>query len=93
MGIEKDFENQISVLPYKKKKGKELTVPQKEWNKKIQSKIRIKAEQHVIAQIKRFRINSDVFGNKLCRYDGISEIVCGIVNFKIRWKQKFAVIP
>jgi hypothetical protein len=91
LGIEKDFENQISILPYKKKKGKELTVPQKEWNK-IQCNIRIKVE-HVIAQIKKFRINSDVFGNKLCRYDGISEIICGIVNFKIKWRQEFAVIP
>ncbi len=52
-----------------------------------------KSREYVIAQIKKFRINSDVFGNKLCRYDGINEIVCEIVNFKIRWKQEFAVIP
>ncbi len=80
--IQKDFSNQISILPYKKKKGKTLTIHQKEWNK-IQSKIRINVE-HIIAQIKKFRISSDTFRNKLCRYDGISEIVCRIVNFKIR---------
>lgn len=91
LGIEKDFENQISILPYKKKSGKELTISQKEWNK-LQSKIRIKVE-HVIAQIKKFRINRDVFRNKLCRYDVISEIVCGIVNFKIKWKEEFVTIP
>jgi hypothetical protein len=91
LGIEKDFENQISILPYKKKKGKELTIPQKEWNK-LQSKIRIKVE-HAICNIKKFRINSETFRNKLCRYDMVSEIVCGIVNFKIRWKQEFVVIP
>ena len=91
LGIEKDFENQISVLPYKKKKGRELTIHQKEWNK-LQSKIRIKVE-HVIAQIKKFRINRDVFRNKLCRYDVVSEIVCGIVNFKIKWKEEFITIP
>ena len=91
MGIEKDFENQISVLPYKKKRGKELTDSQKEWNK-IQSKIRIKVE-HIIAQIKKFRISRDTFRNKLCRYDMVSEIVCGIVNFKIRWKEEFITIP
>ena len=82
LGVEKDFPNQISILPYKKKKGKELTIHQKEWNK-LESKIRIKVE-YVIAQIKKFRINLDVFRNKLCRYDVISEIICGVVNFKIK---------
>ena len=53
-GIQKDFKSQISILPYMKKRGKELTKSQKEWNK-IQSKIRIKVE-HIIAQIKKFRI-------------------------------------
>ena len=91
LGIEKDFPDQISILPYKKKKGKELTTSQKEWNK-LQSKIRINVE-HVIAQIKKFRINREVFRNKLCRYDMVSEIVCGIVNFKIRWKEEFITIP
>lgn len=91
MGVEKDFPKQTSILPYKKKRGKELTISQKEWNK-IQSKIRINVE-HVIAQIKKFRISSDTFRNKLCRYDTISDIVCGIINFKIRWKEEFVVIP
>lgn len=91
LGVEKDFPKQISIIPYKKKKGKELLDYQKEWNK-IQSKIRIKVE-HVISKIKKFRINADTFRNRLSRYDGISEIVCGIVNFKIRWKQEFVVIP
>ena len=72
------------------KKGKTLTIHQKEWNR-LQSKIRIKVE-HIIAQIKKFRISSDTFRNKLCRYDGISEIVCGIINFKIRWKEEFITI-
>ena len=43
LGIEKDFTDQISILPYKKKKGKELSISQKEWNK-AQAKIRIKVE-------------------------------------------------
>ena len=91
LGVEKDFPDQISILPYKRKKGKELLDYQKEWNK-IQSKIRIKVE-HAISKIKKFRISSDTFRNRLCHYDTISEIVCGIVNFKIRWKQEFVVIP
>ena len=91
LGVEKDFPKQISILPYKKKKGKELIISQKEWNK-LQSKIRIKVE-HAISKIKKFRINSDTFRNRLCRYDTISDIVCGIINFKIQWKQEFIVIP
>ncbi len=91
VGVEKDFKNQISVLPYKKKKGKKLTAQQKAYNK-TQSKIRIKVE-HAIAQIKKFRISSEVFRNKLSRHDTISEIVCGIVNYKIKWKKEFIVIP
>ena len=91
LGVEKDFPKQISILPYKRKKGKELTLSQKEWNK-LQSKIRIKVE-HAISKIKKFRISSDTFRNRLYRYDVISEIVCGIINFKIRWKQEFVVIP
>jgi len=30
--------------------------------------------------LKKFRISSDTFRNRLCRYDIISEIVCGLVN-------------
>ena len=86
LGVEKDFPDQTSVLPYKRKKGKELLDYQKEWNK-LQSKIRIKVE-HAISKIKKFRINSDTFRNRLYRYDVISEIVCGIVNFKIRWEAR-----
>jgi len=78
LGVEKDFPKQISILPYKRKKGKELTIHQKEWNK-LQSKIRIKVE-HAISKIKKFRINAETFRNKLCRYDTISDIVCGIVK-------------
>lgn len=90
-GVEKDFPKQISILPHKKKKGEKLTDSQKLFNK-AQSKIRIKVE-HIISRIKKSKILSDVFRNKLCRYDTVSEIVCGLVNFKIRWKQEFVVMP
>jgi len=91
LGVEKDFPDQTSVLPYKRKKGKELLDYQKEWNK-LQSKIRIKVE-HAISKIKKFRISSDTFRNRLSRYDMISDIICGIVNFKESWKQEFVVTP
>lgn len=89
-GIQNDFPRYHAVLPHKKKKGRKLTVLQKRFNK-MQSKIRIRVE-HTIANIKKFKISSDVFRNKLCRYDTISDIVCGLINFKIRYKD-FVVIP
>ena len=91
LGVEKDFPEQASVLPYKKEPGRELTMHQKEWNR-LQRSVRIKVE-HVISRIKKFRISSDTFRNRLCRYDTISDIVCGIVNLKARWKQELVVIP
>lgn len=91
LGVEKDFPDQTSILPYKKRAGKELLEFQKDWNR-LQSKIRIKVE-HAISKIKKFRISCDTFRNRLFRYDIISDIVCGIVNFKIRWKQELVVIP
>ena len=90
LGVEKDFPKQTSILPYKRKKGKELTASQKDWNK-LQSKIRIKVE-HAISRIKKLGINSETFRNRLCRYDGISDIVCGIINFKIKWREEFMAI-
>jgi len=89
-GIQKDFPRYHAILPHKKKKGRKLTILQKRFNK-MQSKIRIRVE-HTIANIKKFKISSDVFRNKLCRYDTISDIVCGLINFKIRYKD-FVVIP
>jgi hypothetical protein len=82
LGVEKDFPKQTGVLPYKKKKGKHLAEYQKEWHR-LQSKIRIKVE-HATSRIKKFRINAETFRNRLSRYDGISDIVCDLVNFKIR---------
>lgn len=89
-GMKNSFPEFNPVLPHKRKNGKQLTILQKKFNKH-QSKIRIRIE-HAISKIKKFRIMKDVFRNRLCRYDAISDIVCGLVNFKIRWKD-FIVIP
>ena len=90
-GMKNNFMQYNPVLPHKKQKGQELTVQQKEFNR-CHYRIRIKVE-HAIAHTKKFRILKDVFRNRLCRYDGVSEIVCGLVNFKIRWKEPLVVIP
>jgi hypothetical protein len=80
-GVEEDYPEQRSSLPIKKEKGRELTVEQKEYNKNHSAK-RIIIE-HVFARLKKYKIMNDVFRNKLRRYDRISSIVAGLVNYRI----------
>ena len=89
-GMARDFPEFNPVLPCKRKGGRKLTARQKEFNKN-QSRIRITVE-HTTAHIKKFRVMQDVFRNRLRRYDCISDIICGLVNFRIRQKD-FVVIP
>lgn len=81
LGVEKDFPEQKSLLPIKKEKDHELTEVQKEYNKKHSAK-RIVIE-HAICRIKKYRIMNDVFRNRLRKYDRISDIVSGLVNYRI----------
>ncbi len=83
LGVEKDFPEQLSALPYKKKKNQQdLSQEEKEYNK-IHSKKRIVIE-HTICRLKKYRImNNDVFRNRLRKYNRISDIVSGLVNYII----------
>lgn len=82
LGIEKDFPERLSALPYKKQRNQqELPAEEKEYNK-IHSKKRIVIE-HTICKLKKYRIIREVFRNKLKRYDKVSDIVSGLVNYRI----------
>ena len=81
LGVETDFPEQLSALPYKKKKNQDLSQEEKEYNK-IHSKKRIVIE-HTICRLKKYRILNDVFRNKLRKYNRISDIVAGLVNYRI----------
>jgi hypothetical protein len=82
LGVEKDYPEQISSLPIKKKKGnQDLTIEEKEYNR-IHSKKRIVIE-HAICRLKKYRIMSEIFRNKLRKYDMVSDIVSGLVNYRI----------
>ncbi len=81
LGIEKDFPKQLSALPYKKKRNQFLSDDEKEYNK-IHSKKRIIVE-HTISRLKKYRILADVFRNKLRKYNKVSDIVAGLVNYRI----------
>jgi len=81
-GIEKDYPDLNVNIPVKKPKGKELNKQEKRYNKK-QRKARVIVE-HTISRMKKFRIMSEEFRNRLTRYDRITSIVCGLVNFTIQ---------
>jgi hypothetical protein len=83
LGVETDFPEQLSALPFKKKRNSELSQEEeeKEYNK-IHSRKRIVIE-HTICRLKKYRIQSDIFRNRLRKYDKVSDIVAGPVNYRI----------
>jgi hypothetical protein len=81
LGIETDFPEQLSALPYKKKRRQELSQDEKEYNK-FHFKKRIVIE-HTICRLKKYRIMSDIFRKKLGKHDRVSDIVSGLVNYMI----------
>ncbi len=81
LGVEKDFPEQLSALPYKKKRNQFLSDDEKEYNK-IHSKKMIIVE-HTINRLKKYRIQSEVFRNRLRKYDKVSDIVAGLINYRI----------
>ncbi len=57
--MEKDFPEQLSSLPFKKKRNQELSQKEKEYNKNHSGK-RIVIE-HTICRLKKYRIMNEVF--------------------------------
>src|SRR6478609_5468334 len=81
LGVEKDYPKQRSSLPIKKEKDCELSTDKKDYNKNHSGK-RIVIE-HAICRLKKYKIMKDVFRNKLRKYDMMSDIVSGLVNYRI----------
>ncbi len=81
LGVETDFPDQLSALPYKKKRNQFLSDDEKDYNT-IHSKKRIIVE-HTISRLKKYRIMSDIFRNKLRKYNKVSDIVAGLINYRI----------
>ena len=73
LGIEKDFPDQLSSIPKRKKRNLDLFAEEMEYNK-IHSKKRIVIE-HAICRLKKYRILADVFRNRLKKYNKVSDIV------------------
>ena len=81
MGVQNDFPTVKSVFPFRKKRKSELSDGEKRHNRK-HSKLRVIVE-HTVSRIKKFGIMGTKFRNKLGRYDHASDIVSGLVNFRI----------
>ena len=81
LGVEKDFPEQLSSIPNRKKRNLELTQEEIEYNK-IHAKKRIVIE-HTICRLKKYRILADIFRNKLRKYNKVSDIVSGLINYRI----------
>ena len=82
MGVKNDYPTVKSVLPlFRKKRKSELSDEEKRHNRK-HSKLRIIVE-HTVSRIKKFGIMGTKFRNKIVRYDHASDIVSGLVNFRI----------
>jgi hypothetical protein len=81
LGVGKDYPEQLSSLPYKKKKDQGLSAEEKERNKS-HSRERM-AIEHTICKMKKYRILADIFRNKLRKYNRVSDIVSGLVNHRI----------
>jgi len=79
-GIKDDFPEIKSIIPRKKQKGKERTKEDKKFNKKF-SKERVIVE-NTIGKMKKFGIFGGEFRNRLDRYDTMTSIVSGLVNFR-----------
>ncbi len=80
-GRKNGFPKQLSALPYKKKRNQFLSDDEKEYNKN-HSKKRIIVE-HTISRLKKYRIMSDIFRNKLRKYNKVTDIVAGLINHRI----------
>ncbi len=81
LGVGKDYPEQISSLPSRKRRSqKELSHEEKEHNQN-HSRKRIVIE-HTICRMKRHRIMGDIFRNRLRKYNRVSDIVSGLVNYR-----------
>ncbi len=81
LGVGKDYPEQIAFIPNKKKKDQGLSAEEKECNKS-HSKRRVVIE-HTICRMKKYRILADVSRNRLRKHDRVSDIVSGLVNYRI----------
>ena len=81
LGVEKDFNEQKSYISNRKKRNQVVT-RRKRVQQNHSKKKRIVIE-HTICRLKKYWIMSDVFRNRLRKYNRISDIVAGLINYRL----------
>jgi hypothetical protein len=81
LGIQKDYPTIKSVLPIRKKKNTLLSNDEVKYNKN-HTRLRIIIE-HTICKIKKFGIMGTKFRNRLRKYNDVSDIISGLLNFRV----------
>jgi hypothetical protein len=79
LGVEIDFPEQISLIPNRNKRNIDLHKKKKSITKFILKKM----IDTTICKLKKYRILSDIFRNKLRKYTRVSDIVSELVNYRI----------
>ena len=90
LGIEKDYPTIKSVLPIRKKENTLLSNDDVRYNNKNHSRLRIIVE-HTICKIKKFGIMGTKFRNRLRRYNNISDIISGLLNFRVMQSNRISI--
>ena len=89
-GVQGDYPELKCEVPFKRRspgrgkrgmKGQELSADQKAFNKRL-SRERVVVE-HAFSWVKKFHIWADEFRNRLKHYDTMTDIVCGLANFRL----------
>jgi len=70
-----------SLIPYKKPRGGQLTLEQKDFNRTL-SEFRILIE-HINRRIKRFKMFQGRYRNKQRKHHKRISLICGLHNFEI----------
>ena len=79
IGIEKDYPEYYHYC-LKEEKSKDICRRNIEYNKVILKRALI---EHTTCRSKKYRILADVFRNRLKKYNKVSDIVSGLVNYRI----------
>jgi hypothetical protein len=79
LGVETDFSEQLSFIPNRMKRNIDLHKKKKSITKFIRKKM----IDTTICKLKKYRILSDIFRNKLRKYTRVSDIVSELVNYRI----------
>ncbi len=80
-GVQNDFPDMRCVLPVKKRGKRKLSKKERRQNRRLARKRFV--VEHAISKVKKFNIMGTRFRNRLKHYNHASDIVSGLVNFRI----------